>query len=157
MPQHNNIELLVPAAQNKCEEFTRLCNESLVLQKYNYRVILLETLRDLAVKFAYYMRSRLTARNGDAYSSIGAVQKAFELAGLWKISAAEASVPSTWTLESKHLKGEAFDAMPSKDGINPDWKAPQEVMEEMHRIGLQVGLRCGADFKSKDSPHYELP
>jgi len=158
MSIHRSVELLVPACQVKCEDFLSMCEESEVLREAGYKVILLETLRDLAVQMAYAMRGRFVARTEDGMSSAQWIQKAFQKAGLWQVSPSETARPSTWTLDSKHLEGKAFDAAPSKDGNSPDWNAPEAIWEELHRIGLQVGLRCGADFpgKQKDSPHYEI-
>lgn len=158
MAIHRSVELLIPEAQVKCEDFLDGCADSEVLREAGYKVIMLETLRDLAVQYAYAMRGRMVARPEDGMSSVQWIQKAFQKAGLWQVSPSETARPSTWTLDSKHLEGKAFDAAPSKDGERPDWSAPEHVWEEMHRIGLQVGLRCGADFpgKQKDSPHYEI-
>lgn len=147
---HSDPSLLVPEAYNKCMAFLEGCKQSKLLQERRYVAIILETLRELAVQMAYYSRSRM---------GIIDVQAMFRAAGLWMISSSEASKPSTWTLESKHLKGKAFDSAPSKDGVNPDWQAPPEVWEEMHQIARSVGLLCGADFKlpaKPDGPHYEI-
>lgn len=158
MSLHRSIDLLVPACQVKCEDFLEGCRDSLLLREKGYTVIMIETLRDLAVQMAYAMRGRVLARPEDGISSYQWIQKAFQKAGLWALSPAEADRPVTWTLESKHLAGKAFDAGPSKDGSRVDWQAPEEVWDELHRIGLSVGLLCGADFpgKKKDSPHFEI-
>jgi hypothetical protein len=63
--------------------------------------------------------------------------------------------PSTWTLDSKHTDGLAFDAAPSKDGINPDWAAPDAVWDRMAQIAEEKGLVAGRRWKNKDSPHFE--
>ena len=157
MPLHTSVDLLVPALQSKCWDFLEKCQQSKVLLENGYKVILLETLRDLAVQMAYAMRGRLVARPEDNLSSEQWIQKAFQKAGLWQISKDETTRPNTWTLDSKHLEGKAFDAVPEKNGV-VDWNAPETVWEELHRIGLECGLICGADFpgKKQDRPHYEL-
>jgi len=161
---HNDIQLLKPKAKNACEQFLNLCNASQVLRKYGYRVMLLETLRDLAVQMAYASRGRFRALPGDAWSTTDWIKAFYRMAGVgYEPTMAECQQPVTWTLQSKHLDGLAFDAVPSKDGINPDWNAPKEVLEEMHQIGIAVGLQCGVDFKdaagkpNPDPPHYQIP
>ena len=60
--------------------------------------------------------------------------------------------------QSPHNFGLAADLCPKKEDGALWWKAPDDVWNAMHRIGEQLGLRCGYDFKSiPDSPHYEDP
>jgi hypothetical protein len=123
-----------------------------------YFIIPLETLRDLAVQMAYVVRSRIKARPEDPHDDLGWVQDFFRKAGLsWIPSAAENASPSTWTLDSAHIKGLAFDAAPSKDGINPDWSAPDWVWERMATRAEAYGIVPGRHFpdRKKDSPHFE--
>jgi hypothetical protein len=158
MPLHRDIESLKPEAQNAARAFLATAAADPTLKRLGYTgAALNETLRELAVQMAYAMRSRMTARPEDGITSAQWVQRAFAKAGLWPLSPAEAASPSTWTLDSRHLEGLAFDAGPSKDGKTIDWSAPAEAWEALHQIGLKLGLRCGADFMGKrDNPHFEL-
>ena len=122
-----------------------------------YQVIVLETLRDLAVQMAYAARSRMHARPEDGCTDLQWVQRFFAAAGLsWAPTAIENMSPSTWTLDSMHIKGLAFDAAPSKDGINADWGASDAVWERMATIAEAHGIVAGRHFgRKQDSPHFE--
>ncbi len=123
-----------------------------------YQVIVLETLRDLDVQMAYAVRSRIKARPGDGCNDLQWVQRFFAKAKVgWFPTAEENTRPSTWTLDSKHLDGLAFDAAPSKDGVNPDWNAPDAVWERMASIAEANGIVPGRHLpdRKKDSPHFE--
>ncbi len=60
----------------------------------------------------------------------------------------------TWTLNSKHLQGRAFDIAMLKNGKltwdEKDYKSAGE-------IGREINLKWGGDFKkNKDYPHFEI-
>ena len=158
MALHTDIELLVPAAENKCRELLDLCGSSSVLQRLQYRVMILETLRELAVQMAYAVKSRIRARPEDGIQDADWTRMFFRKAGLsWSPTDAENRLPSTWTLDSKHIDGKAFDLALTKDGTNPDWNAPDEAWQEVWKIARSLGLTCGADFKNKKDPgHFEI-
>lgn len=148
---YKTVDMLAPEMQSKCLSFLALCAVDPVIRAFGYTVILLETLRELTTQLAYFCSGRMQ-RPED-------VQAIFAAVGLWAITTAEAQKERTWTLASRHFTGRAFDAAPSRDGKNPDWQAPPEVWEAMHKIARSLGLRCGADFKAPakpDAPHYEL-
>lgn len=109
-------------------------------------IVVAETLRELAVQMAYFSRSRMSADN------VAAMYKA---AGLYAIKPDEANRAATWTLESKHLKGEALDIVPHRAG-RPWWNAPAVVWERMGEIGERHGLTWGGRWKNKDTPHFEI-
>lgn len=109
-------------------------------------VYISETRRALAVQMAYYSRSRMSVKD---------VQKMYRAAGLYDISESEAKTPNTWTLESKHLTGNAIDLVPEKNG-KPWWNAPESVWERMGEIGEQCGMSWGGRWKTKDCPHFEV-
>jgi hypothetical protein len=162
MPLHHDIESLVPACREKCRAFLDAASRDKTLKDLGYvGAVLNETRRELVVQFAYAMRGRMTKRPEDSSyaSSEQWVKRAFVKAGLWALSDDEARRPCTWTLDSKHIDGLAFDAGPSKNGRSIDWNAPDRAWEALHAIGKDLGLVCGADFpgRTKDSPHYEMP
>lgn len=105
-----------------------------------------ETVRAVSTQMAYYSRGRMTVNDAIAM---------YKAAGLGPLSPEDARKPVTWTLDSKHLKGEAIDLVPMRDGRRW-WGAPPEVWQRMGEIGEAHGLRWGGRWKNKDSPHYEI-
>jgi hypothetical protein len=68
----------------------------------------------------------------------------------------------TWTMKSRHLKGEAFDIAILSDG-QPTWDVKVNVnkndkpdYEEAGEIGESIGLVWGGRFKNEDCSHFEL-
>jgi len=68
----------------------------------------------------------------------------------------------TWTLQSKHLLGEAFDIAILKDN-KPVWDKKVDVnvnsipdYGEAMIIGESVGLTAGGRWAHVDLPHYQL-
>ena len=105
-----------------------------------------ESLREVAVQMAYYSRSRM---------SIADVKAMYKAAGLYAIGDEEAKKPNTWTLDSKHIRGEAVDLVPTKAG-QYWWKAPEAVWFRMGEIGEKHGLTWGGRWKNHDCPHFEI-
>ena len=105
-----------------------------------------ESLREVAVQMAYYSRSRM---------SIADVKAMYKAAGLYAIGDAEAKRAVTWTLESKHIRGEAIDLVPTNGGAYW-WSAPPEVWKRMGEIGEKHGLTWGGRWKNTDCPHFEI-
>ena len=70
----------------------------------------------------------------------------------------------TWTFNSRHLKGTAFDIAIMVNGKilwNPDLDVDQDGVPEYTEAGLigeSVGLKWGGRFpdNKKDAPHFEL-
>jgi len=70
----------------------------------------------------------------------------------------------SWTMNSKHITGNAVDLVPWING-RPVWDGAEAlvVFKEIYKVmnqeakKLGVTLRCGADWKSVDRPHFELP
>jgi hypothetical protein len=121
-----------------------------------FQIILLEVLRPLPVQMAYAVKARIRALPEDARSDLEWVREFFRAAGLsWVPTKDENTRASTWTLDSKHISGLAFDAAPSRDGIKAAWDAPDWVWERMAVIAEKHGLKAGRRWKNKDSPHFE--
>lgn len=108
-------------------------------------VYISETKRELSTQMAYYSRSRM---------SVSDVKKMYAAAGLYHIGDDEAKRPNTWTLNSRHLSGNAIDLVPEIDGVI-SWSAPQKIWSRMGKIGKQCGLKWGGDWEEKDLPHFE--
>jgi peptidoglycan LD-endopeptidase CwlK len=62
----------------------------------------------------------------------------------------------TWTRNSKHITGEAFDIVVCENG-KPDWNVTNPKWTLAGKIGKTVGLAWGGDFpRIKDFPHFEM-
>jgi len=111
-------------------------------------IIVAEGLRELSRQMAYYSRGRMKTAD---------VQEMFKAAKLWKLSDTEAQTQVTWTLQSKHLDGLAVDLVPSRDGKELWWTAPDEVWKRMAGIAVSFGLEAGYNWKppKQDRPHFE--
>jgi peptidoglycan LD-endopeptidase CwlK len=59
----------------------------------------------------------------------------------------------TWTRQSKHIEGRAFDIAVMKDG-KITWNVKDYF--EPARIGQSVGLTSGSQWKTPDYPHFEI-
>ncbi len=144
---HTDLSLLVPELENKAQDALDEMNQDAKLKELGVsRVVTSETLRDVSTQMAYYSRGRMIV------SDVRAMYKA---AGLWSITDKEATQSNTWTLESKHLLGEAVDLVPLKDG-KTWWSAPKEVWTRMGEIGEAHGLTWGGRWKNTDCPHFEI-
>jgi len=109
-------------------------------------IMVSETLRELPTQMAYFSRSRMNPPD---------VQAMYKAAGLYAIDSIEARRAATWTLESKHLGGEALDLVPTREG-KPWWNAPVEIWARMGAIGEAHGLIWGGRWKNRDTPHFEV-
>lgn len=135
--------------------FDDMCNDA-DIKSAGFRIILLEVRRSIAVQMAYAVKARIRALPEDARTDLEWVREFFRAAGLsWVPTKDENTRPSTWTLDSQHLIGMAFDAAPSRDGIKPAWDAPDWVWERMAVIAERRNLKAGRRWKNKDSPHFE--
>lgn len=105
-----------------------------------------ETLRELPVQMAYYSRGRMIPMD---------VKAMYRAAGLYAIKDDECKKAVTWTLESKHLKGEAVDIVPTRAGVYW-WNAPAAVWDRIGEIGERHGLTWGGRWKNSDCPHFEM-
>jgi hypothetical protein len=143
---HRDFDLLAPSFVDAAKASYSAMQADTEIRAAGYQVIVLETRRDLCVQMAYASRGRMPPEW---------VRRYFAAAGLWTPTDAECGRASTWTLQSKHLEGLAFDAAPSRDGKSADWTAPAEVWERMAMIAEEHGLAAGRRWKNQDSPHFE--
>jgi len=67
---------------------------------------------------------------------------------------------ATWTLNSKHLDGQAIDVAAWVDGdIRWDWPLYEKIFEAFEQAGIDYGIHFtwGGDWKKyRDGPHFEL-
>lgn len=61
----------------------------------------------------------------------------------------------TWTRNSKHLTGEAFDIVVMNNG-KPDWNVENQNWTRAGAIGRKVGLSWGGNWLTcREYPHFE--
>lgn len=151
-----SLDDLNPAIRNKAKAAFREMSEDREIAGAGLKIILVEALRTLPVQMAYAVKARIRALPEDARTDLEWVREFFRAAGLsWVPSKDENTRPSTWTLDSKHIDGMAFDASPSRDGIKAAWDAPDWVWERMAQLAEKNGLKAGRRWKNKDCPHFE--
>ena len=144
---HTDITQLKPALQNRVIAALEEMRSDPKLKELGVTGIAVsEAIREVAVQMAYYSRSRMAVMD---------VKAMYKAAGLYAIGDAEAKRAATWTLESKHLKGEAVDLVPTRNGAYW-WSAPPEVWKRMGEIGEAHKLTWGGRWKNSDTPHFEI-
>jgi len=143
---HNDLSLLIPALETKVRDALLEMRDDPALSALGVTGIgVSETLREVAVQMAYYSRGRMHRPD---------VQAMYKAAGLYAIRDGDTQKTITWTLDSKHLHGEAVDLVPQRSG-EVWWNAPLEVWTRMGEIGMDHGLVWGGTWKNKDCPHFE--
>jgi peptidoglycan L-alanyl-D-glutamate endopeptidase CwlK len=62
----------------------------------------------------------------------------------------------TWTKDSNHMSGRAFDIAMIGENGKADWR--EESYDRPGEIGKSIGLEWGGDWlgKKKDKPHFQL-
>lgn len=134
------IEDLVPELQEKYKLFQQKMDEN------NIKFIVTYTLRTLSEQTALYAQGR---------QGLTAVNTLRKSAGLPNITDKENKHTVTNTMKSKHLEGKAFDICILDENNKADWNNIT-LFKKASELGKEVGLKVGADFKSKDYPHYEV-
>jgi len=143
----NDINSLNPTTMMKCNQFIREC------AKEDITIVVNETLRMPETQILYFLQGALASvkdRNPNIYKELNALRKMYKF---WDLSEAEADRRVTWTLDSKHFYGKAFDAVPLGKNGKVDWNAPDEVWAKMAECAERVGLYPGRNFG--DNPHFE--
>lgn len=146
---HTELDKLKPAVRDKAQKALDSMNTDDKLRALGASSVRVnESLRDVSTQMAYYARGRMP--------NAGDVQAMYKAAGLYALSPSDAHKIITWTLDSKHIKGEAVDFVPYRGNV-PWWNAPPEVWERIGELGEAQGLRWGGRWKNKDCPHFEWP
>ena len=145
----NQIKDLAKNVQSAANKAYKSMNNSSKLKKLGVeKVVIVETKRELAVQMAYYSRSRMKDPKD--------VKAMYKAAGLYEPSLSECNKANTQTLNSNHIKGIAIDFAPFKDG-KIWWNAPDEVWNELGKIGKKYGFSWGGDWTDfVDKPHFEM-
>ena len=146
MPIHTDLGRLVPDFKHKVTKaLSDMTHDDTLKSMGVQTVTVIETIRDLSTQMAYFSRGRMDAAD---------VKLMYKAAGLWKITTDDAGKVITWTLDSKHLSGEAVDIAPMRAGA-VWWNAPQIVWERIGKIAEDNGLAWGGRWKTSDCPHVE--
>lgn len=135
-----NINLLVPAAREKCLEFMKRLVSSGIKAKVT------NTLRTPEEHVAIYAQGRAT---------LEAVNVLRARLG-WAPITEKENVEVSWSKNSPHLRGIAWDivvldAKGKADWVSPDYARAGEIAQSM---GLEWG---GAWPHKKDAAHFQLP
>jgi hypothetical protein len=113
---------------------------------------IIETLRTKATQIAYYAQGR------EPLEAVNAKRKS---AYLYMLKESENRIV-TYTLNSKHLTGEALDIVPLTALGTLWWTAPKHTWELIGNIGESYGLVWGGRWGAKDGrlgwdcPHFQL-
>lgn len=143
-----NLESLSDYIRDKARDALIAMNADMELKGLGVvSVVINESRRDLTTQMAYFSRGRMPA--------VEDVRAMYRAAGLGSITAGEAKRAITWTLDSKHLRGEAVDFVPVRSGV-AWWGAPSAVWDRMGVIGESCGLKWGGRWKTRDCPHFEI-
>jgi hypothetical protein len=143
----SDINSLQPMTAMKCNQFIRKCAED------GINVIINETTRLEITQLIYFLQGTLDAvaiKNPKIYDELNALRKKYKF---WDLSKAEADKRVTWTLNSQHFYGKAFDAAPLDKEGHVWWSAPDDIWARMAKCGEAVGLYPGRNFG--DNPHFE--
>lgn len=144
---YNDLSLLIPAMETKVRSAMDAMRADAELRDLGLTDLHVnETKRDLVIQMAYYARGRMDPRH---------VQAMYEAAGLPPIAEEDTATEITWTLKSRHLRGEAVDIYPKREG-EIWYEAPAEVWNRMGELGEAQGLTWGGRWKERDLPHYQL-
>jgi hypothetical protein len=143
----NDVNSLEPMTAMKCNQFIREC------VKEGINVVINETLREEITHLIYFIQGALAdikSKNPNIYNELNALRKKHKF---WDISETEANKRVTWTLNSLHFTGKAFDAAPLNNKGQVDWNPSDETKKKMAECAVRVGLYPGLNFG--DWPHFE--
>jgi len=162
---HNDIGSLRPSMQEKTRRVLAEMNADPQIRALGVEGVALgETLRELPVQMAYRSRGLWeSVKNAIPQEQVIYVKNAlatyaqdmYKAAGLYSLSTSQAVIPNTWTLNSRHLSGAAFDIRLIKNKV--EWWPPKDhpVWPLLGAIGEKYGLAWGGRWKNTDSPHFE--
>jgi peptidoglycan LD-endopeptidase CwlK len=142
MKPSRDVELLKPPLQDLCQEHIRQC----LIQLCPLEVKVIQTLRTIQEQEAYFAQGR---------KPIDEVNRLRAEAGLSLITSKDNYI-ITNTMKSKHLIGEAYDIGIFHNGTYLVKPEHDKYYIECAEIGKRLGLECGAFWRKRDLPHYEL-
>ena len=150
-----DINSLNPVLVSKVDKFIAKCSEA------GISIFINETIRLEIIQLLYAFQGRFDAAdlkmNPDVYNELNRLRKKY---GLYQLDDKERNKKITWTLESSHFDGNAFDAVPMKTikgKLILDWNPSIKILNKMGEIGEELGLVWGGRWHSPDYFHFQLP
>lgn len=140
------IEDLTEELQKKLIDLLDQCKDKGINVKVS------ETKRDICTQAVYYLRGRVDTSDKNIIEAIQELGKRHA----WEFNAAEVGQKVTWTMESKHIQGKAFDLEVYSDKGNPMWNYDCASWKEVYKIARSLDLECGADWEQRDGAHFQL-
>jgi D-alanyl-D-alanine dipeptidase len=134
----NDINLLQPSTKAKALKLFEMAKREGITLELN------ETLRTVETQMIYYLQGRIKEKD---VPSLNKLRKHFSF---WELGKKEALTEVTWTLDSAHFTGRAFDVVIVKDG-----KRTYDVamLKKVGAMAPQCGLSWGGSFG--DLPHFQ--
>lgn len=108
---------------------------------------------DMQVKYKQF--AELMKKNGFNFILTCAKRTPEEQAELYAQGRTKPGHIVTWTLNSRHLTGKAFDIAITDNKGKPVWDA--DAYQVPGRLGESIGLVWGGRWQKPDYPHFELP
>jgi peptidoglycan L-alanyl-D-glutamate endopeptidase CwlK len=133
-----DINVLQPKAKLKAIKLFDLAKKKGIDLELN------ETLRTKETQMLYYLQGRI---DEDDIAGLNKLRKEY---GFWEISKEEAKRKVTWTLDSPHFTGRAFDIVIKNKDKN---KYDEETLKKVGALAKEVGLSWGGTFG--DLPHFQ--
>lgn len=134
----NDINLLNPKTKAKALRLFSLAKAIGIELELN------ETIRTRETQILYYLQGRI---DKDDLVGLNKIRKHF---GFWEIEQDEADNKVTWTLDSPHFTGKAFDIVIKKNGKR---SYNEELLKKVGALASQAGLTWGGAFG--DLPHFQ--
>jgi len=133
-----DINLLQPRTKVKALKLFELA------KKIGIELELNETIRTKETQMLYYLQGRI---DEDDYNGLNKLRKEY---GFWEISKEEAKTKVTWTLESPHFTGRAFDIVIKENGKRT---YNEVLLKKVGALAKEAGLTWGGTFG--DLPHFQ--
>lgn len=133
--QNRDLSVLNPPIKKIAELWLQECKDN------NLNVLIIETKRTKERQYYLYGQGR--------------TQKDLINVGIPVAYANPKGKKVTWTLNSRHIGGNAFDFVPlTKKGV-PDWN-DLKTFNEAGKIAESLGATWGGNWKTPDKPHIEF-
>lgn len=134
----NDVNLLQPKTKVKALKLFEMAKRNAIIIELN------ETIRTKETQMLYYLQGRI---DKDDLAGLNKLRKAY---GFWEITKDEANKKVTWTLDSPHFSGKAFDIVPI---VNGKRMYDENVLKKVGALAKDAELVWGGDFG--DLSHFQ--
>lgn len=134
----NDIGLLEPKTKQKALKLFELAKKQGIDLELN------ETLRTKETQMLYYLQGRIDL---DDIASLNTMRRYF---GFWELTKEEALKKVTWTLDTPHFTGKAFDIVIIENGRRG---YNEQLLRKVGALAKQANLTWGGEFG--DLPHFQ--